>query len=301
MTLQFYSFFIFGPLQEVGNVIIAYREVEASLNNFEKIINTPIEEKPENPIPLNAIEKLAFSDLTFRHKSSSYDALSKINFEVQKGETVAFVGPSGSGKSTLVKLLAGLYVPSSGELRWKNQLIHQIDSGVFANESTIVFQDFEKYYVSIQEFLELGWEGENSGEVRIKNALNLADAMDFVDDFPRKQHSILGRIFGSGEQLSGGQWQKLVIARAFFRNTPLWIFDEPTSSIDAIAEAKIFEHIKAESSDKVSIIITHRLYNLKFADRILVMDQGKIVEQGTFEELKSNSVLFNQLYEQQKV
>jgi ABC-type multidrug transport system fused ATPase/permease subunit len=111
----------------------------------------------------------------------------------------------------------------------------------------------------------------------------------------------LGRIFGSGEQLSGGQWQKLVIARAFFRNTPLWIFDEPTSSIDAIAEAKIFEHIKAESSDKVSIIITHRLYNLKFADRILVMDQGKIVEQGTFEELKSNSVLFNQLYEQQKV
>ena len=149
--------------------------------------------------------------------------------------------------------------------------------------------------------MELGWEGENSGEVRIKNALNLADAMDFVDDFPRKQHSILGRIFGSGEQLSGGQWQKLVIARAFFRNTPLWIFDEPTSSIDAIAEAKIFEHIKAESSDKVSIIITHRLYNLKFADRILVMDQGKIVEQGTFEELKSNSVLFNQLYEQQKV
>ena len=244
---------------------------------------------------------LEIKDLSFQYPESEKWVLKNIQFEIQKGEIIAIVGANGSGKSTLVKLLAGLYVPSSGELRWKNQLIHQIDSAVFANESTIVFQDFEKYYVSIQEFLELGWEGENSGEVRIKNALNLADAMDFVDDFPRKQHSILGRIFGSGEQLSGGQWQKLVIARAFFRNTPLWIFDEPTSSIDAIAEAKIFEHIKAESSDKVSIIITHRLYNLKFADRILVMDQGKIVEQGTFEELKSNSVLFNQLYEQQKV
>ena len=244
---------------------------------------------------------LEIKDLSFQYPESEKWVLKNIHFEIQKGEIIAIVGANGSGKSTLVKLLAGLYVPSSGELRWKNKLIHQIDSAVFANESTIVFQDFEKYYVSIQEFLELGWEGENSGEVRIKNALNLADAMDFVDDFPRKQHSILGRIFGSGEQLSGGQWQKLVIARAFFRNTPLWIFDEPTSSIDAIAEAKIFEHIKAESSDKVSIIITHRLYNLKFADRILVMDQGKIVEQGTFEELKSNSVLFNQLYEQQKV
>ena len=244
---------------------------------------------------------LEIKDLSFQYPESEKWVLKNIQFEIQKGEIIAIVGANGSGKSTLVKLLAGLYVPSSGELRWKNKLIHQIDSGVFANESTIVFQDFEKYYVSIQEFLELGWEGENSGEVRIKNALNLADAMDFVDDFPRKYHSTLGRIFGSGEQLSGGQWQKLVIARAFFRNTPLWIFDEPTSSIDAIAEAKIFEHIKAESSDKVSIIITHRLYNLKFADRILVMDQGKIVEQGTFEELKSNSVLFNQLYEQQKV
>ena len=244
---------------------------------------------------------LEVKDLSFQYPESEKWVLKNIQFEIQKGEIIAIVGANGSGKSTLVKLLAGLYVPSSGELRWKNKLIHQIDSAVFANESTIVFQDFEKYYVSIQEFLELGWEGENSGEVRIKNALKMADAMDFVDAFPRKYHSTLGRIFGSGEQLSGGQWQKLVIARAFFRNTPLWIFDEPTSSIDAIAEAKIFEHIKAESSDKVSIIITHRLYNLKFADRIFVMDQGKIVEQGTFEELKANSVLFNQLYEQQKV
>jgi ATP-binding cassette subfamily B protein len=244
---------------------------------------------------------LEVKDLSFQYPESEKWVLKNIQFEIQKGEIIAIVGANGSGKSTLVKLLAGLYVPSSGELRWKNKLIHQIDSAVFANESTIVFQDFEKYYVSIQEFLELGWEGENSAEFRIKEALSKADAMDFVDNFPRKHHSTLGRIFGSGEQLSGGQWQKLVIARAFFRNTPLWIFDEPTSSIDAIAEAKIFEHIMADSYDKVSIIITHRLYNLKFADRILVMDQGEIVEQGTFEELKSNSVLFNQLYEQQKV
>ena len=244
---------------------------------------------------------LEVEGLSFKYPESDKWVLRNIQFEVKKGEIIAIVGANGSGKSTLVKLLAGLYVPSNGVLRWKNQLIDQIDSAVFANESTIVFQDFEKYYVSIQEFLELGWDRENSGEDSIMEALNLADAMAFVNELPRKSQSILGRIFGAGEQLSGGQWQKLVIARAFFRNTPLWIFDEPTSSIDALAEAKIFEHIKAKSNDKVSIIITHRLYNLKFADRILVMDQGEIVERGTFEELKSNSVLFNQLYEQQKV
>ena len=162
-------------------------------------------------------------------------------------------------------------------------------------------EDLKKYFLSIAEFLGLGWEGVESSPKQIENALKLADADSFVDEFPRKYQSKLGRIFGSGVQLSGGQWQKLVIARAFFRDTPLWVFDEPTSSIDALAESKIFENIKAQSKEKVTIIITHRLYNLKFANKILVMDQGRIVEQGTFDELKANSILFNQLYEQQKV
>ncbi|MHA8051762.1 ABC transporter ATP-binding protein [Aquirufa sp. ROCK-SH2] len=246
--------------------------------------------------------ELEVEGLSFKYPESDHWVLKNIDFKIKKGETIAIVGANGSGKSTLVKLLAGLYIPTQGDLRWKNRSIHQIDEGLFANESTFVFQDFEKYYVSIQEFIEMGCqEEEMNREDRLLEALQMADAQDFVHQFPHKHHSKLGRIFGAGVQLSGGQWQKLVIARAFFRNSPLWIFDEPTSSIDAIAEAKIIENIKAKSEDKVSIIITHRLYNLKFVDKILVMDQGEIVEQGTFDELKTSSVIFNQLYEQQKV
>ena len=138
-------------------------------------------------------------------------------------------------------------------------------------------------------------------EDKLTSALKNADSIEFVQTFQKSLHVKLGRIFGAGEQLSGGQWQKLVIARAFFRDSPFWVFDEPTSSIDAISEAAIFENIKVKSKNKVSILITHRLYNLKFADRIYVMEDGKFVEQGTFEELKKNSIVFNALYEQQKV
>lgn len=244
---------------------------------------------------------LDINHLSFKYPESEKWVLSDIDVSIQQGEIIAIVGANGSGKSTLVKLIAGLYQPSNGQIRWKNTEMHQIDSGILSKESTFVFQDFEKYFLSIAEFLGLGWEGTESSPKKIENALKLADADSFVDEFPHKYQSKLGRIFGSGVQISGGQWQKLVIARAFFRDTPLWVFDEPTSSIDALAESKIFENIKVQSKEKVTIIITHRLYNLKFANKILVMDQGRIVEQGTFDELKANSILFNQLYEQQKV
>ena len=245
--------------------------------------------------------ELSIRDVSFSYPGSDRWALREINLEVKRGEIVAIVGANGSGKSTLVKLMAGLYKPTQGEMCWKNKAIHQMDSEVFAKESSIVFQDFEKYYMSIAEFVAFGWEKEGNDEKRMEAALKKADAMDFVQALRNSYHSKLGRIFSAGEQLSGGQWQKLVIARAFFRDTPLWVFDEPTSAIDAISEANIFENIKAKSKDKVCILITHRLYNLKFADKIYVIDQGELVEQGNFEELKANSVIFKQLYEQQKV
>jgi ATP-binding cassette subfamily B protein len=259
------------------------------------------ESKSVNYFDKDLTNALEVNQLSFKYPESDNWVLKNINFTLNKGEIIAIVGTNGSGKSTLVKLLAGLYHPSAGQIQWKNTDIHEIDAGVFSKESTFVFQDFEKYYLSIEEFIGLGWEEEKMAEKNIHDALQLAEAYEFVTKFKKAHQAKLGRIFGAGEQLSGGQWQKLVIARAFFRDTPLWVFDEPTSSIDALAEAKIFENIKLRSSEKVCIIITHRLYNLKFADKILVMDQGKIVEQGTLDELKSNSILFNQLYEQQKL
>ena len=271
------------------------------LKDLFEYLDLPEENRKKARFNQDEYGTLICKDLSFKYPGSERWALKGIDLTIKEGEIIAIVGANGSGKSTLVKLLAGLFKPSSGEIRWKNTIVHEMDSSEFAKESSFVFQDFEKYYVSIAEFVGLGMDEIEISEDKLTSALKNADSIEFVQTFQKSLHAKLGRIFGAGEQLSGGQWQKLVIARAFFRDSPFWVFDEPTSSIDAISEAAIFENIKVKSKNKVSILITHRLYNLKFADRIYVMEDGKFVEQGTFQELKQNSIVFNALYEQQKV
>jgi ATP-binding cassette subfamily B protein len=271
------------------------------LKDLFQYLDLPEENRKNGTLNQNFSGELVCRDLYFKYPGSEKWVLEGINLDVKEGEIIAIVGANGSGKSTLVKLMAGLFMPTQGEIRWKNSILHETDSGEFAKESSFVFQDFEKYYLSIAEFIGFGMDEKEISHDKFISALKKADSFEFVQNLQNSFHARLGRIFGAGEQLSGGQWQKLVIARAFFRDSPFWVFDEPTSSIDAISEAKIFENIKANSTTKVCVLITHRLYNLKFADRIYVMEDGKFVEQGTFEDLKAHSVVFNALYEQQKV
>ena len=296
MTLQFYSFFIFGPLQEVGNVIIAYREAEASLNNFEKIINTPIEEKPENPIPLNAIEKLAFSDLTFRHKSSSYDALSNINFEVQKGETVAFVGPSGSGKSTLVKLLVGLYSTPNGKIYYNGIESTSIDRDELQQQLGFVTQDTQLFAGTIRE--NLLFTKPEATQEQLDFALSQASCESML---ARSEHGIDTVIGEGGMKLSGGEKQRLSIARALIRNPRLLVFDEATSALDSITEEAISNTIRSIGSHKehITVLIAHRLSTIMHADKIFVLEKGVIVETGKHEELLSEKGLYYAMWRQQ--
>ena len=296
MTLQFYSFFIFGPLQEVGNVIIAYREAEASLNNFEKIINTPIEEKPENPIPLNAIEKLAFSDLTFRHKSSSYDALSNINFEVQKGETVAFVGPSGSGKSTLVKLLVGLYSTPTGKIYYNGIESTSIDRDELQQQLGFVTQDTQLFAGTIRE--NLLFTKPEATQEQLDFALSQASCENML---ARSEHGIDTVIGEGGMKLSGGEKQRLSIARALIRNPRLLVFDEATSALDSITEEAISNTIRSIGSHKehITVLIAHRLSTIMHADKIFVLEKGVIVETGKHEELLAEKGLYYAMWRQQ--
>jgi len=294
--LQFYSFFIFGPLQEVGNVIIAYREAEASLNNFEKIINTPIEEKPENPIPLNAIEKLAFSDLTFRHKSSSYDALSNINFEVQKGETVAFVGPSGSGKSTLVKLLVGLYSTPNGKIYYNGIESTSIDRDELQQQLGFVTQDTQLFAGTIRE--NLLFTKPEATQEQLDFALSQASCENML---ARSEHGIDTVIGEGGMKLSGGEKQRLSIARALIRNPRLLVFDEATSALDSITEEAISNTIRSIGSHKehITVLIAHRLSTIMHADKIFVLEKGVIVETGKHEELLAEKGLYYAMWRQQ--
>jgi ATP-binding cassette subfamily B protein len=296
MTLQFYSFFIFGPLQEVGNVIIAYREAEASLNNFEKIINTPIEEKPENPIPLNAIEKLAFSDLTFRHKSSSFDALSNINFDVQKGETVAFVGPSGSGKSTLVKLLVGLYSTPTGKIYYNGIESTSIDRDELQQQLGFVTQDTQLFAGTIRE--NLLFTKPEATQEQLDFALSQASCESML---ARSEHGIDTVIGEGGMKLSGGEKQRLSIARALIRNPRLLVFDEATSALDSITEEAISNTIRSIGSHKehITVLIAHRLSTIMHADKIFVLEKGVIVETGKHEELLAEKGLYYAMWRQQ--
>jgi ATP-binding cassette subfamily B protein len=296
MTLQFYSFFIFGPLQEVGNVIIAYREAEASLNNFEKIINTPIEVKPENPIPLNAIKKLSFNQITFRHKSANYDALSNISFEVQRGETIAFVGPSGAGKSTLVKLLVGLYSTPTGTILYNDLDSNAIDKDELQQQLGFVTQDTQLFAGTIRE--NLLFTKPNVTEEQLNFALSQAACDSLI---ARSEFGIDTVIGEGGMKLSGGEKQRLSIARALLRTPKLLVFDEATSALDSITEESISNTIRSIGNQKehITVLIAHRLSTIMHADKIFVLEKGVIVETGKHSELLDEKGLYYAMWRQQ--
>ena len=296
MTLQFYSFFIFGPLQEVGNVIIAYREAEASLNNFEKIVNTPIEVKPENPVPLNEIQKLAFDKVTFRHKSANYDALSTISFEVQQGETIAFVGPSGSGKSTLVKLLVGLYSTPTGTILYNEIDSNSIDKDELQQQLGFVTQDTQLFAGTIRENLLF-----TKPDATVEQ-LNFALSQAACDSLIARSEFGIDTVIGEGGmKLSGGEKQRLSIARALLRTPKLLVFDEATSALDSITEESISNTIRSIGNQKehITVLIAHRLSTIMHADKIFVLEKGVIVETGKHSELLDEKGLYYAMWRQQ--
>lgn len=296
MTLQFYSFFIFGPLQEVGNVIIAYREAEASLNNFEKIINTPIEEKPINPVPINAIQTLAFNKVTFRHKSANYDALSNISFEVKRGETIAFVGPSGAGKSSLVKLLVGLYTTPTGTILYNDIDSNLIDKDELQQQLGFVTQDTQLFAGTIRE--NLLFTKPDATEDQLNFALSQAACDSLIARSELGADTVIGE---GGMKLSGGEKQRLSIARALLRTPKLLVFDEATSALDSITEEAISNTIRSIGVQKehITVLIAHRLSTIMHADKIFVLEKGVIIETGKHSELLAEKGLYYAMWRQQ--
>ena len=296
ITLQFYSFFIFGPLQEMGNVILSYREAEASLNNFQIIINTPIEVKPSAPIKINEIERLKFDSVTFKHKSSNYNALSNISFEVNKGQTIAFVGPSGAGKSTLVKLLVGLYAAPEGNIYYNDINSKEMDIDELRHQLGFVTQDTQLFSGSIKE--NLLFVKPNATEDEINLSLDQASCRNLLARSENGLETIIGE---GGMKLSGGEKQRLSIARALIRKPRLLVFDEATSALDSITEEEISNTIKdiANKKEHITVLIAHRLSTIMHADSIYVLEKGEIIETGKHEELLAEKGLYYAMWRQQ--
>lgn len=295
-SLFIYSFFIFGPLQELGNVVNTYRETEVSLNNFEAILAMAPEPRPANPHTIGPLEKLAFAGVGFQHQSASHPALKGISFEVERGRTIAFVGPSGAGKTTLVKLLVGLYRPKMGHIYYNGVPEDEIEIEALRERIGFVTQDAQLFSGSIRENLLFVRPGASDAECM--DVLRQAAAESLLARADRGLDTVIGE---GGIKVSGGEKQRLSIARALLRRPQLLVFDEATSSLDSLTEEEISRTIRdvATSRDAITILIAHRLSTVLHADRIFVLERGEIVEEGRHEELIEKKGLYFAMWRQQ--
>jgi ATP-binding cassette subfamily B protein len=296
ISLQFYSFFIFGPLQEIGSIILSYRETEASLNNFEALMKKPIDTPPANPIAIGEIEHLAFKQVGFQHQTANFKAIDQISFEAKKGETIAFVGPSGAGKSTLVKLLVGLYEPQEGEILMNGVHTAKIDMSALRNQISFVTQDTQLFAGTIQE--NLAFVAPAATEEDMLLALTKASCANILDKGGNGLATVIGE---GGLKLSGGEKQRLSIARALLRHPHLLIFDEATSSLDSLTEESITDTIRdlSKEREQITIMIAHRLSTIIHATRIYVLEKGKVIESGNHQSLLEEKGLYYAMWRQQ--
>lgn len=295
-SFLFYSFFLFGPLQELGNVILSWREAEVSLGNFKKILNTAIDVKPVHPVQINKVDTLAFDNVSFRHLSGKHNALSNVSFSVNNGETIAFVGPSGSGKTTLVKLLVGLYQPVEGEISYNSISGKEIDLDQLREKIGFVTQDTQLFSGTIRENLQ--FVKPFATDEDCMRVLHQAACNNLLARADKGLDTVIGE---GGVKVSGGEKQRLSIARALLRNPDILVFDEATSALDSLTEEEITTTIRDVSvlTSHVTILIAHRLSTIRHADRIYVLEKGNIIEQGKHEDLLVEKGLYYAMWRQQ--
>ncbi len=296
VTMQIFSFFVFGPLQEIGNILLSYREAEASLNNFHTLMQKTPELDPVHPKPLGNIRTLSFKNVAFQHQTASQKAINNISFDVRVGETIAFVGPSGSGKSTLMKLLVGLYRPQEGKILYNNLDETELRFDDLRNQIGFVTQDTNLFSGSIKENLLFVNPSANDND--LMEALSKAACQNLLSRAEKGLDTMIGE---GGLKLSGGEKQRLSIARALLRNPKLLLFDEATSALDSLTEEEITDTIReiSQEGNQITILIAHRLSTIMHADRIYVLEKGDVVETGNHESLLEEKGLYFAMWRQQ--
>jgi ATP-binding cassette, subfamily B, bacterial len=296
VTMQIFSFFVFGPLQEIGNILLSYREAEASLNNFHNLMKKAPEREPAHPKHLGNIKTLSFKDVSFQHQTAAQKAISGISFDVKVGETIAFVGPSGSGKTTLMKLLVGLYRPQEGKILYNGLDETELRFDDLRNQIGFVTQDTNLFSGTIKE--NLLFVNPSATDEDLVIALNRAACQNLMARAEKGLETTIGE---GGLKLSGGEKQRLSIARALLRKPKLLLFDEATSALDSLTEEEITDTIRDISSEgtQITILIAHRLSTIMHADRIYVLEKGDVVETGNHETLLDEKGLYYAMWRQQ--
>lgn len=256
------------------------------LKDFIEFLNLPVHSKaPAENVSFSLKKEIRFDAVGFRYESSKRDALKAVNISIPAGKTVAFVGANGSGKTTMIKLLCGFYEPDEGKILFDGIDSTQIGQKVICENITAVFQDFALYNIAAIQNLGLGNTQIPLDPVRARKAAQAAGIDSVIEKLPDGYNTLLGNLFKGGEELSIGQWQKMAIARAFYRDSPLILMDEPSSALDAESELQIINSLKKLSRNKTAIIVSHRLSTVEWADLIYFFREGEVVESGSHEEL----------------
>jgi ATP-binding cassette subfamily B protein len=296
IAMQFISVAILAPLQQLGTIILAWREASSSMAHFEELMAKPVEKRPPDALPLGPIESLRFDQVVFRHRGASENSLDGVSFSARRGDTIAFVGPSGSGKSTLVKLLLGLYRPDDGAVLFNEIDARRLRYNEARRQVGYVTQETTLFAGTVRENLQ--FVQPEASDAQMLQALRQAQAGALIERLPQGLDTLIGE---SGYKLSGGERQRLSIARALLREPRLLIFDEATSALDSLTEQQVTDTVRAVSLERtqISILIAHRLSTILHADLIHVLERGRIVESGPHDELLALRGLYYAMWRQQ--
>lgn len=284
------------------NSLVQLLQLRIFLQDLFLFFDIETQKKPlKNIVNHTRTEGLAVENVSFHYPNSTAKVLQNISLKGKPGQVIAIVGENGSGKSTLVKLLANLYALQEGVISLDGQAISAMNAAEYQEKCVFLFQDFEKYFFTIEENIALGIEQSAIDPDKLEQAVAYSGAKNFIEKLSQQYQTRMGSIFQGSEQLSGGQWQKLALSRIFYKNARMLVLDEPTSAIDPTAELQIFKQLKENVKDKVVVLITHRLYNLKIADHIYVLENGRIAEDGSFSDLLNHGGLFKSMFDAQSV